>query len=336
MRMFAPLPYRRADWLAARAAHASRHNLRLAAAALVAFFLVFCGLLVASGAWRLLAAGLPLDTRLPDTHRPLEIDGGPIPDMLAAALVLGLFLGYAMNLAHEIAHPRLAGAREAERVVDAPVVAVIESVDRGRGRSERVNPYRLAYLSVSPAGNRARTLVLTGDDVTLVTTIAAGIARIAASDAQATLVLDLDVERAPASSHYDVRSEPGFTDALVGVRLWREVARAVGANEGLSIEVVPGGAPRREVQGRAATPEFEEFLLEHDLCVVIAPGARAFQRACALFPSPLTLLCVQQEVTTLSTLSAWRVNLTISAVRLHGLVLWRGKTQRINRDYRDS
>lgn len=336
MHTFAPLPYRRADWLAARAARAGQGTARLAVATLVAFFVVLGGLLEASDAWRPLMSALRATPHLANMPRVPEIDRSSIFGMLVAALVLGLLLGYALNLAHEIARPRLAGAREAEQVAGAPVVAVVETARRSRTAGERVNPYRLAYLSVSPAGNRARTIVLTGDDEVLVAAIAAGIARMAASDARATVVLDLDVERAPASSHYEIRSEPGFTDAIIGVRLWREVALPVGANDGLSIDVVPGGAPRREVQEYVTTPEFEEFLQEHDFCVVIAPGARAYRRACALFRSPLTLLCVQQERTTLRALNAWRLRLATSEAKVHGLILWNSKIQRKARIFKSN
>lgn len=335
-RPFAPLPYRRAEWLAARAAHAGRGTVRLAVATLAAFLVVLGGLLEASDAWRPLVSALRSATHLADTPRAPGIDRSSIFGMLVAALVLGLLLGYALTLAREIARPRLAGAREAEQVAGAPVVAVVETAKRSRTTGERVNPYRLAYLSVSPAGNRAHTIVLTGDDGGLVTAIAAGIARMAASDARATVVLDLDVEHAPASSHYEVRSEPGFTDAIVGVRLWREVALPVGANDGLSIDVVPAGAPRREVQEYVTTPEFEEFLQEHDFCVVIAPGARAYRRACALFRSPLTLLCVQRERTTLRALNTWRAGLSASEAKVHGLILWNSKIPRKERIFKST
>ena len=325
MRTFAPLPYRRADWLSARAAHAGRRNVRLAAATLASFLVVLGGLFVASDAWRPLVSALLHAMRFTDTPRAPGIDRVSLFGMLVAALVLGLLLGYAMNLAHEIARPRLAGAREAERVVGAPVVAVIETAAHSRAASERVNPYRLAYLSVSPAGHRAHTIVLTGDDGVVVAAIAAGIARMAASDARATVVLDLDVEHAPASVHYEIQGEPGFTDAIVGVRLWREVALPIGANDGLSIDVVPGGAPRREVQEFVTTPAFDEFLQEHDFCVVIAPGATALRRACGLFRSPLTLLCAQQATTTLRALNSWRVRLAASEAKVHGIILWNAK-----------
>lgn len=336
MRTFAPLPYRRADWLAARAAHAGRRNVRLAAVTLAAFLVVFGGLLVSGDAWRPLVSALRNARRLADLPRAPGIDRASIFGMLVAALILGLLLAYALNLAHEIARPRLAGVREAEQVVGAPVVAVVETAGRSRTPGERVNPYRLAYLSLSPAESHAPTIVLTGDDGWLVAAIAAGIARMAASDARATVVLDLDVERAPASSHYEIQSEPGFTDAMVGVRLWREVALPVGANDGLSIDVVPGGAPRREVQEYVATPAFDEFKQEHDFCVVIAPGASAYRRACALFRSPLTLLCAQQETTTLRALNTWRVRLAASAAKVHGLVLWNAPTPGKQRIIKDS
>ena len=327
MRTLAPPPYRRADWLAARAALAGRRNARLVATTAAAFCLVLVALLAIDGNWK--AFG-PLAYRvIRRASPPAEaLDPTLLGAIIGASLIIGLLLGYALNLAREMARPRLAGAREAERVSGAPMIAEVKppaAFMRANDGDERIDPYRLVYLSVSPAGARADTLVLTGEDASLVTAIAVRVARAAASDARATLVIDLDTERAPASRYYGVRSEPGFTDAVVGVRLWREVAQSIGANEGLSIDFIPCGALRRDVAAHARTAEFEEFQREHDFTVVVAPGARAFQRGIALFPHAPCMLCVQREVTTLSTVSMWRARFTESRIGLYGLVMANGR-----------
>jgi hypothetical protein len=288
----------------------------------VAFLLVFGTLVTVSESWRILARPFSLFS-LQSAAQPatgLTLVAG----MVAAALIVGLLLGYALNLAREITRPRLARPSEAERVVGAPVIAVITPGDRSRSTSEVVDPYRLAYLSVSPAGARAHTIVITGDDCDLVTTVAARMARSSAADARATLVLDLDVERAPASGHYGIRNEPGFMDAIVGVHLWREVALPIGANEGLAIDIVPAGVRRRDMPDPTTTAEFEEFRDEHDFCVVIAPGEKAMRLACAIIRSPVTILCAQEEMTGLAALSTWRSLLAVLGASLHGVVVRRG------------
>ncbi len=247
--------------------------------------------------------------------------------MLAAALILGVLLGYAVNLAREIARPRLAGALEAERVTALPGIAIIRG-DAGRRRAVTdVDPFRLAYLSVSPAGNRAHSIVLTGDDPRIVAVIAARIARAAADDARATLVLDLDLERSPVAAQYHIRREPGLTDAILGVRLWREVALPIGASSGLSIDVVPSGVLRREADAMHRTPELDEFLGEHDFCIFVASGARALRRAAELMPHLPTILCVHEGVTSLGALATWRGILQSLPLTAHGTVVWAGSMQ---------
>ncbi|MBI3504604.1 MAG: hypothetical protein HY059_07165 [Proteobacteria bacterium] len=325
MLTLAPLPYRRADWLAARAALASRRNARLAVTTFVAFLFVLGTLLFVSDAWRSLRTALPGAS--PMTGPAAGVSATPLAGMIAAALIVGLLLGYALNLTREIARPRLAGPEEAERVAGAPVIAVI-TAGASFDTTDAIDPYRLAYLSVSSAGARAHSIIVTGDDRALVTTIAARIARAAAADARATLVLDLDVEHSPVSRYYGIRSEAGFMDAIVGVRLWREVAVPMGANEGLAIDVVPAGARRRDVPEPPATREFEEFVHEHDFCVLVAPGERAFRRACVVLPSPAALLCAREELSTLSSLSSWRTRLHANGAFLRGIVVWSDKRRR--------
>ncbi len=295
-------PRRRAEWLAARAALAGRRDARLAVSSLLAVGIVFGGLYSATSGQRR--------------------DEASWFALVAASLIVGLIAGYAINLAREMARAHVADAHEAERFLGVPVLATVGGRRlRSRDNPEELDPYRLMYLSVSPAGARAHTVIVTGDDPAIVASTAAGIAHAAATDTRATLVIDLDNERSPAAAHYRVRTEPGFSDAMAGVRLWREVTLAVGANSGLSIDVIPGGALRRDVPERA-TSELTEFLLEHDFCVVVAPGARVAQRAAGLTSGAMVILCVELQVTTLVELAVWRSALFAEInAPVHGLAL---------------
>lgn len=297
-----PPPRRRAEWLAARAALAGRRDARLAVSSLLSVGVVFAALYSATSGQR---------------H-----DEGAWFALVAASLIVGLIAGYAINLAREMARAHVADAHEAERFLGVPVLATVSDRRlRSHTNHDALDPHRLMYLSVSPAGARTHTVIVTGDDPAIVARTAAGIAHAAATDTRATLVIDLDNERSPAAAFYRVRTEPGFSDAMAGVRLWREVTLAVGANSGLSIDVIPGGALRRDVPERT-TAELTEFLLEHDFCVVVAPGARAARRAAGLIEGAMVILCIELQVTTLMALAAWKSLLfTETTPHVHGLAL---------------
>ena len=143
----------------------------------------------------------------------------------------------------EIGRPTLATPREAERVAQAPILAVARDSDRAP-RVGGIDPFRMLYLGLTATGTRTRTVVINGDDRAVAATVAGRLALAAAADARATLVADVDAEGSSVAGYYGERPEPGFSDAIAGVRLWREVTRSVGASDGLSIDVTPGGAIR--------------------------------------------------------------------------------------------
>ena len=83
--------------------------------------------------------------------------------MLASAIVFGMVLGFGAALTQELRRPRIADAREAERVAGARVISVIRprppSPERGRRMADRVAPphidpgndaHQLVWLFVAP------------------------------------------------------------------------------------------------------------------------------------------------------------------------------------------
>jgi Mrp family chromosome partitioning ATPase len=244
---------------------------------------------------------------------------------LIAALVLGLIVGFSLNLATEIGRPTISGAREAEQLSSAPVLAVARAQDRAP-RIGGIDPFRMLYLGLTATGTRTRTVVVSGDDRAVVATVAGRLALAAAADARATLVVDADADGSSVAAYYDERPEPGFSDALASVRLWREVTRPIGANDGLSIDVIPGGAVRREpldVEARqAAREEFERFRQEYDFCVVVAPGLTALTGFADLVTEPVTILCAEVGRTTLEALRSAANGLRGAGATFHGMALW--------------
>jgi len=245
--------------------------------------------------------------------------------MLFAAMVLAVIAGFSFNFSAEINNPTLASPREAERVARAPILAVARDSDR-TPRIGGIDPFRMLYLGLTATGTRTRTVVVSGDNRAVVATVAGRLALAAAADARATLAVDVDAEGSSVAGYYGERPEPGFSDALAGVRLWREVTRPIGASDGLSIDAIPGGAIRAEEPDGAAREsardEFARFRSEYDFCVIVAPSPASLALACSLVEKPVTVLCAEVGRTGLSQLESDAARARELGGVLHGLAVW--------------
>ena len=256
----------------------------------------------------------------------------PPAAMLFAAMVLAVIAGFSFNLSTEIRRPTLGSPREAERVAGVPVLAVARNSDRAP-RIGGIDPFRMLYLGLTATGTRTRTVVVTGDDRAVVATVAGRLALAAAADERATLAVDADAEGSSVAAYYGERPEPGVSDALAGVRLWREVTRPIGASDGLSIDVTPGGAIRPDEPDRAtkesSREEFTRFRAEYDFCVVVAPSESSLALACSLLERPVTVLCAEIGRTALARLRADADRIRESGGMLHGLTIWDAELPRL-------
>ncbi len=252
--------------------------------------------------------------------------------MLFAAMVLAVIAGFSFNLSAEINKPTLATPREAERIARAPILAVARDADR-TPRIGGIDPFRMLYLGLTATGTRTRTVAVTGDDRAVVSTVAGRLALAAAADARATLVIDVDAEGSSVAGFYGERPEPGFSDAIAGVRLWREVTRPIGASDGLSIDVVPAGAIRAEIPDsetrESGRLEFARFCSEYDFCVIVAPTDASLVLACTLVDKPVTVLCAEIGRTELMRLQGMATHVRGSGALLHGLAIWDAELPRV-------
>jgi Mrp family chromosome partitioning ATPase len=191
----------------------------------------------------------------------------------------------------------------------------------------------MLYLALTATGTKMRTVSITGEERGVVATVAARLALAAAGDARATLVVDFDPEGSSLGGYYHVSPEPGFTDAVAGVHLWRDVTHSVGASEGLAIDVVAGGSIRRDEPDQAtlasARSEFDRVRGEYDLCVVAAPTPIALRRFSALVTSPVTVLCAELGTTPIAWATAEAARARLEGVAIQGLVLWHGAPPRL-------
>ena len=255
----------------------------------------------------------------------------PLLAFLVAATVMGLLANFSITFAAELRHATVASVSEAEWATGAPVVATVRaSAQRAGGAQDAggIDPFRMLFLALTATGTRTRTVAVSGDDRGVVATVAGRLALAAAADERATLVVDVDAESSAAAAYYAQPPEPGFSDALAGVRLWREVAHPVGASSRLAIDVVPAGSVHREtLDGDARAlgrDEFARFRGEYDFSVLVAPRAAELVAVRSLMDDMPTVLCAQIARTAMSELQALAQRLRDGGVSVHGVVLWEG------------
>jgi hypothetical protein len=248
-----------------------------------------------------------------------------------AALVIVLVLSFTLAVASESRLPRIAHGREVERITGVPVLGTATAAHLpGEGRARLrpalgVDPFRMVYLALTASGTHERTACVTGDDPASVAIVAGRLAVSAASDEHATLAVDLAPGMPSAVLYFGERHEPGFSEAIAAVRLWREVARPVGASEGLGLDIVPPGAPRSDTVEAVHAPsnreEFHLFLAEYDFTVIAAPTPASVGTAALLCNRPATIYVARTGETPLETLVADINALKASTVMLHGVLL---------------
>ncbi len=255
----------------------------------------------------------------------------PLLAILVAATVMGLLVGFSITFTAELGHATVASAYEAEWATGAPVVATVRASARrvtGGQDAGGIDPFRMLFLALTATGTRTRTVAVSGDDRGVVATVAGRLALAAAADERATLVVDVDAESSAAAAYYAQPPEPGFSDALAGVRLWREVAHSVGASSRLAIDVVPAGSVRREsLDGDAwelGRDEFARFRGEYDFSVLVAPNGAELVAVRALMDDMPTVLCAQVARTAILELETLAQRLRDGGVAVHGVVLWDG------------
>ena len=179
------------------------------------------------------------------------LGASPVVAATAALLVAGVLI-FTLAVTAEARRPTIAHAREAERITGVPVLGTVHPWHlprEGRARlqlSAGIDPFRMVYLALTASGTRERTVCISGDDPEVVAAVVARLAVSAATDKRATLVVDVASGTPSATRYFGERHEPGFSEAIAAIRLWREVARSVGASEGLGLDIVPAGARRED------------------------------------------------------------------------------------------
>lgn len=255
--------------------------------------------------------------------------GALSPGLLMLVVLVGvLALRFALALWREAHAPRLAHVQEAEAAAGAPALAVVrDALPDGpmRFRPSGVDPFRVLYLGLTSTGTRARTLIVTGSDQTIIGAVGARLAIAAAADHRTTLVLDLDPEEITLARVFRAPPEPGFTDVRAGAFRWREVARMVGSSDGLAITMISAGTTRDAPEAgdalAAVHEEFAKFRDGFEFTIVVA-ALRDLPTALVAVPGSPAVLCATLGVSGVEEFTREAAELASLGQRTHGLVLW--------------
>lgn len=255
--------------------------------------------------------------------------------ILAAALVLGLTVGFAVSLLIEIARPRVSDLQEAERVMGARVLAVVRPREIPPERTRRkadlklpplIDPtsdaYRHLASHASIAGPTRAVVTITGDVPAVTATIAANIAAVSANEMRSTLLIDADLEHRPMISVLRLPSASGITNVLSKTVELSAAAIQAPVGRDRWLDVVPTGSEQR---GPIAAREAEALrdaiartARHYELTVVVAP----FDQAPVVRVGSNVVVCAHIAHSLVATLRSAAAVLRDGGAQIVGVVLW--------------
>jgi Mrp family chromosome partitioning ATPase len=267
--------------------------------------------------------------------RTLANSVAPPIAILAAALVLGITLGFAVALSIEIARPRVSDLQEAERVTGARVLAVVRPreipPERARRKADlRLPPlidptsdaYRLLASHASVSGTSRAIVTVTGDSPAVTATIAANIAAVSANEMRSTLLVDADLEHQPVASILHLPSANGVATVLEGEVDLPAAAVQTLVGRDRWLDVVPSGTTQRGPIAAREAQSLREAVARsarhYELTVIVAP----LERANDVRVSPAVLICAHVAHSLVPTLRSAVAALRDSGAQIIGIVLW--------------
>ncbi|MFN2397884.1 MAG: hypothetical protein ABR543_04470 [Gemmatimonadaceae bacterium] len=279
-----------------------------------------------------------LDERAAAARRMLSLSASPMA-MLAAALVLGLAIGFAVTLLREIRSPRIADGAEAEAIAAAPVLVTVlpweTPPERNRREADRQVPaliergsevYQRLFsrLAAEPPG--VGLIAVVGDDMAVTAVVAANIAATAAYHARTSLLVDTDFDSHSASAATHVQPAPGIAEFLARRTPWAESLRPVVVGRDRLIEVLPAGLFNGRGTLHGAMNEFKREIAlltrRFDTVILSAPPSRHGAVPAVGSAAGSVLLCVRATRTPVSWIRGLVVELREHDARVRGIVLW--------------
>lgn len=259
--------------------------------------------------------------------------------LLASAIVFGMVLGFGAALVQELRRPRIADAREAERIAGTRVISVIRprppSPERGRRMADRVAPpyidpandaHQLVWLFVAPPASSLLMLTISGDDSLIAAIIAANLGAVAAEEARNVIIVDADERSSPVSQALRLDAQPGLHDIIRGRVAWPEATQHATIGRDRVIDVVPSGVSGSQPDGQQVSDllrrDAARMARHYDTIIIVAPMELTTSGLPGVLPKHDVIYCARLGLTRHSDLKS-----AIQAIRLAGgnplgIVLW--------------
>lgn len=259
--------------------------------------------------------------------------------LLAAALVIGIALGFGSAFFDELRHPRVSDEHELEKVTGSRVLATIRprprDPDRDRRLSDRMAPpyfdpgaagYQLTYLHVSRTGASRLVLTIVAADTSIAAVVGMNVAAIAADEARSTIIIDTDARALPVAAALRSHAEPGIADILRDHIDWSEVTTQTMIGRDRVIDVIPSGVSPSRLDPAMATELFRQeasrLARHYEAIVVVADIEQALAGLPGVLAIPDTIVCARVGYTRLADLQKTLDGVRASGGNPLGVVLW--------------
>ena len=267
-----------------------------------------------------------------------KLDAPPLA-LLAAALVLGVALGFGSAFIGEMRHPRVSDEHELERVTGARILATVRprprNPDRERRSSDQIAPpyfdpgadgYQLTYLHVARAGASRLMLTVTGEDTGIAAVVATNVAAIAADEARSTIVVDTDSVTSPVAAALRIHAEPGFADIIERRLEWAEVTGPAMIGRDRTLDVIPSGLSSAARNPKQITELFRQeaarLARHYEAIVIVATLEQAKAGLPGVLPIPDTILCARVGQTRIEDVRKSLDGIRQAGGNPVGIVLW--------------
>lgn len=270
--------------------------------------------------------------------RELASIGAPPLARFAAAVILGLFAGFAVALGVEVRRPRVADEREVERVTGARVLATIRPAapgpERSRRRADLESPplldqsggaYRMLYLHLAASGASLPFVTITGEDPEATTVVAANVAAAAAADARSALIIDADMNASLLARVLQLRRTPGLGEVVTGTNSWAEVITTKLIGRSHTIDVVTAGSGATDVPPALASTlrhDLRRLTRRYDLVVLLAEVGHIAGGERSILPAPDVVHVARTGRSSLFGLAADVKAMRAAGTRVRGVVMW--------------
>ena len=272
-------------------------------------------------------------------EREATTRSAPPVALLAAALVIGIALGFGSAFFDELRHPRVSDAHELERVTGSRVLATIRprprDPDRDRRLSDRMAPpyfdpgaagYQLTYLHVSRTGASRLVLTIVAADTSIAAVVGMNVAAIAADEARSTIIIDTDARALPVAAALRSHAEPGITDIIRDHIDWSEVTTQTMIGRDRVIDVIPSGVSPERLDAAMVTELFRQeasrLARHYEAIVVVADVDQVVAGLPGALPIPDTIVCARVGHTRLADLQKALDGIRAAGGNPLGVVLW--------------